>query len=203
MTCSPVRAEDFAGFFRGVHDGVAPYPWQSRLTQQVLGTGLWPESVELPTGSGKTSLLDIAVFALAARPEAMPRRVVFVVNRRTVVDQVFEHVAKLQAALDLPHDPHVRRVARRLSEVCGGSPINGVKQRGGLHSRGLWADRPDTLWVTVSTIDQFGSKLLFRDYGSVKRMRPVQAGLAGNDCLVILDEAHLGQAVRRDSAPSP
>ena len=104
MPPDPLNEDDFIGFFRGVH-GFAPYPWQVRLTRQVMDTGVWPDSVELPTGSGKTALLDIAVFALAARPDVMPRRVVFVINRRTVVDQAYEHVAKIQTALEASDDP--------------------------------------------------------------------------------------------------
>ena len=192
MRPDPLTEGHFIGFFRGVH-GLDPYPWQVRLAGQVMDTGLWPDSVELPTGSGKTALLDIAVFALAARPDVMPRRVVLVINRRTVVDQAYEHVAKIQAALAESDDVSVQRVASRLSHACGDSPINGVKLRGGVHNLRSWADRPDTVWVTVSTVDQFGSRLLFRAYGVGPKMRPVHAGLAGSDCLVILDEAHLEQ----------
>ena len=158
-----------------------------------MDTGLWPDSVDLPTGSGKTALLDIAVFALAARPDVMPRRVVLVINRRTVVDQAYEHVVKIQAALAESDDASVQRVAGHLNRVCGDAPINGVRLRGGVHYPLSWADRPDTAWITVSTVDQFGSRLLFRAYGVGPKMKPVQAGLAGSDCLVILDEAHLEQ----------
>ena len=185
-----ITVDDFGGFFHGVH-GFAPYPWQQRLARRVIEEGLWPEVVCLPTGSGKTALVDVAVFALAARPATTPRRVVYVVNRRTVVDQAYEHVTRLQSALEDPEDPSVRRVAERLEEICGSTPINGLKLRGGVHRSRLWPDRPDTAWVTVSTVDQFGSQLLFRGYGSSPKTRPVGAGLAGNDCLVILDEAHL------------
>lgn len=194
MTVLPERLNkgDFIGFFQGVH-GFAPYPWQLRLARQVIDTGFWPGSVELPTGSGKTALLDIAVFALAARPDVMPRRVVFVINCRSVVDQAYEHVEKIQTALEASDASSVRKVARRLRDACGDAPINGIRLRGGVHYPRSWADRPDTAWVTVATVDQFGSRLLFRAYGVGPKMRPVHAGLAGSDCLVILDEAHLEQ----------
>ena len=190
MPAGVITADDFAGFFLGVH-GFAPYPWQDRLARRVIGTGTWPETIDLPTGAGKTSVLDIAVFGLAVNPQTSPRRVVYVINRRTVVDQAFEHVLKLQSALSRTDDPSVRRIADRLRDICDDAPINSVRLRGGIRDLGSWANRPDTAWVTVATIDQFGSKLLFRAYGSGPRMRPVHAGLAGNDCLVILDEAHL------------
>ncbi|MCY4486001.1 MAG: type I-U CRISPR-associated helicase/endonuclease Cas3 [Deltaproteobacteria bacterium] len=206
MPSGALTADAFAGFFHGVH-GFAPYPWQERLVRRVIGAGTWPEAVDLPTGSGKTTLIDIAVFALAANPETAPRRLVYIINRRTVVDQAFEHVLKLQSALTDSGDPAVRRVSDCLRDVCNDAPINGVRLRGGIRDLGTWADRPDTAWVTVATIDQFGSKLLFRAYGSGPKMRPVHAGLAGNDCLVILDEAHLdkpfAETVRqvRDAQP--
>ena len=77
--------DDFAAFFRDIH-GHTPFPWQQRLTTQVLTQGAWPKVIDLPTGTGKTAVLDTAVFALAARPAISPRRVVFVIDRRIVVD---------------------------------------------------------------------------------------------------------------------
>ena len=37
----------------------------------------------------------------------------------------------------------------------------------------------------------YGSRLLFRGYGSNQRLRVVDAAMAGTDSLVLLDEAHL------------
>ncbi len=45
--------------------------------------------------------------------------------------------------------------------------------------------------VLLSTLPMYGSRLLFRGYGSTRSMRPVDAALAGTDSLVMLDEAHL------------
>lgn len=182
--------EDFASFFRDVH-GYEPFPWQKRLTAQVLDQGEWPKVIDLPTGTGKTSVLDTALFVMAAKPQTSPRRVVFVIDRRIVVDQVHERALKIQGCLNEPKTPVLERMRDRLGELSGGEPLGVAALRGGIPIDSEWTHRPDQPWVIVSTVDQFGSRLLFRGYGITWRMRPIHAGLAGNDCLVILDEMHL------------
>ena len=189
---------DFSTFFRDVHD-VEPFPWQVRLTNQVIKSGEWPEVIDLPTGVGKTAALDTAIFCLAANPDRFPRRVVFVVDRRIIVDQTYERAERIQTAVKAAHTPALRWVRDRLSSTTGiadssATSLLGVScLRGGIPIDGEWARRPDLPWVVVSTVDQFGSRLLFRGYGVTPRMRPIHAGLAGNDCLVILDEVHLSR----------
>ena len=204
-----LTAGDFARFFQDVH-GCEPFPWQQRLAERVLDTG-WPLVVDLPTGTGKTALLDIAVFALAANPSESPRRIVFVIDRRIVVDQVCKRAKQIQERL-LEGDTRVLgSVMGNLGELGGGKPFGVAALRGGIPIDREWTHRPDQPWVLVSTVDQFGSRLLFRGYGVGRRMRPVHAGLAGNDCLVILDEVHLsipfaetlGQVLRLSAGPLP
>ena len=48
----------------------------------------------------------------------------------------------------------------------------------------------------LSTLPMYGSRLLFRGYGTTRSMRPIDAAVAGTDSLVILDEAHLAPHLR-------
>ncbi len=58
-----LSVDEFGGFFEAVH-GHSPFPWQARLAREVA-EGAWPEVLNLPTGTGKTAVLDVAVFHLA------------------------------------------------------------------------------------------------------------------------------------------
>ena len=187
-----LTAADFTEFFSDIH-GHPPFPWQSRLTAEVLETGEWPEVIDLPTGSGKTAVLDTAIFSLAARPDVSPRRVVFVIDRRIVVDQVHKRAQCIQKRIQDGNTPMLALIRERLSTLSDGDGdlIGVAALRGGIPIDDNWTHRPDMPSCIVSTVDQFGSKLLFRGYGVSPGMRPIHAGLAGNDCLVILDEVHL------------
>ncbi len=189
-----LTVNDFEEYFLQVH-GHEPYPWQTRLTQHVLSEGLWPKVIDLPTGTGKTAVLDTALFALAAQPEISPRRIVFVIDRRIVVDQVFKRAEKIRDAINKANSRLLKELKKQLvslSEDC--EPLGVAALRGGVPMDGAWYRRPDQPWVMVSTVDQFGSRLLFRGYGVGEKTRSIHAGLAGNDCLVILDEVHLSRA---------
>ena len=191
---SDLTSADFDVYFKEVH-GHEPYPWQSRLTRQVLAEEEWPDVIDLPTGTGKTAVLDTALFALAARPAVFPRRVVFVIDRRIVVDQVYERAELIRSKIKGASGGVLLELKERFRQLTDADePLGVAALRGGIPIDGEWARRPEQPWVMVSTVDQFGSRLLFRGYGVSERMRPVHAGLAGNDCLVILDEVHLSQA---------
>lgn len=187
-----LTATDFAQFFRDVH-GHDPFPWQIRLTSHVIKRQAWPKVMDLPTGSGKTAVLDTALFALAVRPLVFPRRIVFVIDRRIVVDQVCERAEKIREQIEIAASPLLAKVRSRLRELCD-EPLGVAALRGGVPIDGDWAGRPDQPWVVVSTVDQFGSRLLFRGYGVGRKKWPIHAGLTGNDSLVILDEVHISAA---------
>lgn len=197
-----LRPEDFAAFFREVH-GVEPFPWQQRLLNRVVAQG-WPAQLDLPTGSGKTAAIDVAVFHLALQATCgeqrnAPVRVAFVVDRRLVVDDAYLRACKLRDRLHAGVAGTVAaRVANALRVLSLGAPPLLVRRlRGGLPREGDWARTPSQPTVLCSTVDQVGSRLLFRGYGVTDSMKPVHAGLMGADCLMLLDEAHLAEPFRQ------
>ncbi|HHY50856.1 MAG TPA: type I-U CRISPR-associated helicase/endonuclease Cas3 [Alphaproteobacteria bacterium] len=200
-----LTADDFGDFFEEVH-GYAPFPWQKRLLAEIVGKreGKWPSTLDLPTGSGKTAAIDIAVFHLALEADRImerraPVRMAFVVDRRLVVDDAFGRAQKLEAALAAPPPGSVSaRVAERLRILSGdGPPLIARRLRGGIPREDDWARTPSQPTVLCSTVDQIGSRLLFRGYGISDSMKPVHAGLIGSDCLILLDEAHLAEPFRQ------
>jgi CRISPR-associated endonuclease/helicase Cas3 len=191
--------EHFARYFNAVH-GHAPFPWQQRLLVEVVSTGRWPPLLDIPTGAGKTATIDVAVFHLAieaTRPAAerrAPRRIIMVVDRRTVVDQAYERAQVIERALCNAKDGVLRLVRERLCSLTEGvPPLARAQLRGGMPRDNSWARTPDQPLVAVSTVDQVGSRLLFRGYGVSDAMRPIHAGLLGHDTLFLLDEVHLSQ----------
>ena len=217
MSIAPDR---FGEFFEAVY-GFGPFPWQGRLAERVANAharpGQWPTCLALPTGSGKTTCVDIAIFALAcqaklpANERTAPRRIIFVVDRRVIVDEAFEHAVELAGKLRDATEGILFDVATALRELAGGDefrellpkpmksrhgdllPLTCHQLRGGIYRDDAWARTPLQPCVICSTVDQIGSRLLFRGYGASFKSRPLHAGLAANDSLIILDEAHCAQ----------
>jgi CRISPR-associated endonuclease/helicase Cas3 len=197
-----VTLPTFSELFHALH-GFDPFPWQARLADRVLEAcargevSPWPRLLDLPTGAGKTSALDVALYTLACAPTRLPRRTVLVVDRRIVVDQAGDHARSLARKLaEAEHGP-VRAIADALRALWGAGPSDdpiavGV-MRGGMPRDDDWARRPDQPMLGVSTVDQVGSRLLFRGYGVSARTASIHAGLVGNDTLVLLDEVHLAE----------
>lgn len=186
----------FEEFYEKLHDH-PPFPWQSRLVKHVLAEGWQNLLLDLPTGAGKTTALEIAVYCLACAPERMPRRTLLVVDRRVVVDQAAIGARQLQARLDGDKDGPVFEIAQRLRALTGDTDhptcLSVALMRGGMPRENDWARTPDLPVVGLSTVDQVGSRLLFRGYGLNPRSAPIHAGLLGNDTLILLDEVHLAR----------
>jgi CRISPR-associated endonuclease/helicase Cas3 len=176
--------------------GFEPFPWQTMLAERVTESR-WPQALDLPTASGKTACIDIALFALAMQAEASlerriaPRRIWFVVDRRIVVDEAFDRARTIADKLAAATDGPLHVLAESLRKLAGTDrPLAVARLRGGVLRDDGWARLPSQVSVITSTVDQLGSRLLFRSYGRSQLTAPIFAGLAANDSLVLLDEAH-------------
>ena len=168
----------------GLQTEDTPFPWQDELLSRfVAGIG-YRMSLDIPTGLGKTSVM--AAWLLARSQGApLPRRLVYVVDRRAVVDQATSEAEELRSRLDkLPKLKSHLGLADKLS-----LPISTL--RGQHIDNREWLEDPSAPAIVVGTVDMIGSRLLFEGYGVSRKMRPFHAGLLGADTLLVLDEAHL------------
>ena len=121
----------------------------------------------------------------------LPRRLVWVVDRRVVVDQATEEAEQIRKKLLT--SPELQGVRRALSALSGDEeePLAISTLRGERADNRQWSDNPTRPAIIVGTVDMIGSRLLFSGYGVSRRMRARQAGLLAHDTLLVNDEAHL------------
>jgi CRISPR-associated endonuclease/helicase Cas3 len=189
--------DDFDAAFCAL-TGNPPFPWQRALYEEWFAQGKFPDACTLPTGLGKTSVVAVWLLALAANPGKVPRRLVYVVNRRTVVDQTTAEVEKYrQRLLALPV------ILDQLRGLCAvdepvvpyrPEPLALSTLRGQFADNREWSGDPARPAVVVGTVDMIGSRLLFSGYGCGFKTRPLHAGFLGQDALLVHDEAHLEPA---------
>ena len=171
--------------------GNAPFPWQEALYVR-FAAGDPPPACNLPTGLGKTSVIPIWLIALAANPTNVPRRLVYVVNRRTVVDQATDEAVKVRERL--PNEPGLRD---RLQTLCADPdevPLAISTLRGQFADNREWSADPSRPAIILGTVDMIGSRLLFSGYGLGFKTKPLHAGFLGQDALLVHDEAQLEPA---------
>lgn len=170
---------NFAAYYQMLH-GRAPFPWQLRLAAEAEA-GRWPDALTLPTSAGKTAVVDVWLWALAQGLPSVPRRLYYLIDRRVLVDATAEYAAGCVAA--------------------SGQNVSVVRLRGGMGvSDDEWLLNPTRPAFVSTTVDQLGSRLLGRAYGVGRHSAPLHAGLAGNDALIVVDEAHLVEPLRQTLA---
>src|SRR5262249_38289910 len=177
------------------------FDWQKRLFQKLLD-GDFPDACDIPTGLGKTSVMAIWLIALAyflkEKDRRIPLRLVYVVDRRVIVDQATAEaenlLKKLTAALS-----DESNLLRSLAQIFRNASMKGWESlialstlRGQKADNREWCLDPSRPAIIIGTVDMIGSRLLFSGYGKVGiNHRSLQAGLLGQDTFVVIDEAHL------------
>ncbi len=194
--------------------GFPPFPWQRLLFDQYLSKGELPAGVDIPTGLGKTAIMAIWLLARAKQGlleltrsdsprsdspgqignQSLPRRLVYVVDRRAVVDQATSFAEDIRDRLDSCQELDAVRYGLRLDN---GKRLPISTLRGRHIDNREWMEDPSAAAIIVGTVDMIGSRLLFEGYGVTRKMRPFAAGLLGCDTLVMLDEAHLVPPFRK------
>lgn len=157
----------FDSFFSQATGLPAPFPYQRRLAENAL----WPARVEVPTGLGKTAAIVVAhLYQRKTRPLETPRRLVYVLPMRVLVEQTLANVKQWVSAAD---------AKARVVSMMGGA----VDETWDLH--------PDEDAILVGTQDQLLSRALNRGFTMSRYRWPMHFGLLHNDCRWVIDEVQL------------
>jgi CRISPR-associated endonuclease/helicase Cas3 len=178
-----------------------PFDWQERLFGKFVNGDL-PDSCDIPTGLGKTATMAVWLIALGCllreKARTLPLRLVYVVDRRVIIDQATDEAEKLlekltQSISDTSNPLHSLARTFREASMPGSELLIALSTlRGQKADSREWCLDPSRPAIIVSTVDMIGSRLLFSGYGRVGiNHRSLQAGLLGQDTLVVIDEAHL------------
>ena len=204
-----ITRNEFSDFFAALNGGYAPFSWQEEVLDHICEHGVWPERINAPTGSGKSSVVDIHLFAnaLAAVGAAprVPRRLCVTVGRRALVDSQATRARKILGrmkdvlAAESAEPDILRRVAEALQSFQtrnndqGSDPFEVGHIRGELSNRTLPVTDISACAIIAATPDMYGSRALFRGYGSTKAARPRETALLAMDTVMVLDEAHMNR----------
>ncbi|MDZ4849102.1 MAG: CRISPR-associated helicase Cas3' [Pirellulaceae bacterium] len=149
--------------------GYKPYPYQSRLATCIR----FPETLSVPTGVGKTAAATLAwLYRRESKSDATPRRLVYCLPMRTLVEQTEREARRWLGNLGLNES-----VAVHL--LMGGADAT------------KWDESPERDAILIGTQDMLLSRALNRGYGMSRYRWPMHFGLLNNDCLWVMDETQL------------
>lgn len=162
--------ESFDEFFRRA-TGRVPYGYQARLA-----AGGLPAVVQAPTGCGKTGVVLAWLWRRLHGPEpaGTPRRLVYALPQRSLVEQVGGDVRGWLANLGLAD-------AVALHVVMGGEGASQRQWRLDMHQPA----------IVIGTVDSLVSKALNRGYGIGRATYPIDFALVTNGAHWVIDEIQL------------
>lgn len=176
---------DFDAFFHAA-TGNPPYDYQRRLAGDNPGRACESLLIDIPTGLGKTAAVVLAwIWNRVAHPDAThrdnwPRRLVFCLPMRTLVEQTEENVRRWLTSLGFLWDgrgDHAGKVGLHL--LMGGEDA------------GQWDVYPEESAILIGTQDMLFSRALNRGYGMSRYRWPMHFALLNNDALWVCDETQL------------
>jgi CRISPR-associated endonuclease/helicase Cas3 len=163
----------FDGFFVQA-TGHTPFDYQRLLAGGDNGQDCESHLINIATGLGKTAAIVLAWLwnRIELRRPDWPRRLVYCLPMRTLVEQTVNETEAWLKALRLPD-------SIGLSVLMGGEDA------------GDWDAYPERAAILIGTQDMLLSRALNRGYGMSRYRWPRHFGLLNNDCLWVLDEIQL------------
>lgn len=201
------KEEFFTEMFKYL-TGHEPFIWQREAFDLFVKNEV-PRVINIPTGCGKTALMAVWLSALCFQAVkdnklSLPRRLFWIVHRRTIVDQATGEAKQLRERFCKLLENHnsnseLFRAARTLISfsTIKDPPIAISTLRGEFIDNREWVRDPSRPAIIIGTVDLIGSKLLFRGYFDGRWYRPYHAGLVGVDALIVHDESHLTPVFRK------
>lgn len=191
----------FAKFFHSA-TGNTPYGYQCRLACGDTADPAKPETlvngvdcasrlISIPTGLGKTAAVTLAWLwnRIALGNDTWPRRLIYCLPMRTLVEQTASEVEKwLRNLANSSKDATGREELLWLSEhspiiLMGGEENNTARRE--------WDIHPEKPAILIGTQDMLLSRALNRGYGMSRARWPIHFALLNNDALWLLDETQL------------
>ncbi len=170
---------DFNNFFKNATN-FEPYDFQRKFACDIE----LPDIINIPTGLGKTECIIIGwLWRKTSEKKSQsntntPRRLIYSLPMRTLVEQVYDKVNGWIQKLDLQNE-------FILVKIIGGEADED------------WDVYPEKNVIMIGTQDMLLSRALNRGYGMSRFRWPVQFGLLNNDSLWVFDEIQLmGNAIK-------
>ena len=191
----------FAEFFRTA-TGNQPYAYQCRLAcgdnadpsrpaTLSAGTDCASRLISIPTGLGKTAGVVLAWLwnRVALGKEDWPRRLVYCLPMRTLVEQTAAEVEKWlgnlsSAGKESLASPDLLWLGDHSPVILMGGEENDPLRR-------EWDIHPEKPAILIGTQDMLLSRALNRGYGMARARWPMHFALLNNDALWLLDETQL------------
>jgi CRISPR-associated endonuclease/helicase Cas3 len=151
----------------------APFPYQERLA---VAEEL-PILLDVPTGTGKTASVVLGwlwrrLYAEDKIKKQTPRRLVYCLPMRTLVEQTYAEVERWLQKAGLTDKVELHLLM------------------GGAVSRD-WDAHPEKDCILIGTQDQLLSRALNRGFSMSRYRWPIHFALLNNDCLWVMDEVQL------------
>ena len=191
----------FAEFFRTA-TGNQPYAYQCRLAcgdnadpsrpaTLSAGTDCASRLISIPTGLGKTAGVVLAWLwnRVALGKEDWPRRLVYCLPMRTLVEQTAAEVEKWlgnlsSAGKESLASPDLLWLGDHSPVILMGGEENDPLRR-------EWDIHPEKPAILIGTQDMLLSRALNRGYGMARARWPMHFALLNNDALWVMDETQL------------